>query len=619
MAVVTGSLAFIVTGTRPPRYEASTTIQVGPAVEIANPDTGLMQVGQQLAQTYVNLVKTFPVLDATVKTLSLPFSASALDKMVTTRIVSGTALLVITVTYSDQVVVADIGNELARQLILNSPTSLSKDQLEQQKLLQSEIENAKAQLDKSRGDLAVVDKRLAGPLTDAETVEALTLRTKIVEEINSEQANLAQFTNTLAVLQRQNNANTMTVVESAQIPDSPVGMSPVSMTVLVALLGGLLTAGLALIVEYTSDSVRLPSEVSRCLGTTLLGTVPTFGRKWTFRDKLIAHRKPRSSVAEAYRALRVSLISAARRIAAQEGGRPQIFAITSPSPGEGKSVTAANLAVTFANTGLRVILIDADLRKPVQHLIFDVPNVVGLANLLTSSSLNFHQLGVFVAPEQLLKEFLTGPEGSHFDLKGDHGHNGSHKAISQAATETASDASSQVQERIIVQDIIQKTIIPGLDIIPAGQPPSNPSELLGTFQSQDLVRYLLDVDQYDVIILDTPPALTVSDSAVLATTIHANAVVVLQTGRTRRGAAIRTIQQMEELLVPVAGVILNRLNPKDADAGYDSYYSDSYNQERTKRHEGGTGLSEDGGRPLLSATRTGTTQPSSELSSTDDG
>src|SRR5262245_23402577 len=135
-AILAGSISFIVSRTQPPQYQSTTTIQVGSYLNLANPNTAMIQTGEQLAQTYAALAKTYPVLSSTVDKLNLPFSADQLGRMFQTRLISNTSLLSITVTYTDPVVAADIANELAQELIRNSATNLTKDQQQQLSILQ---------------------------------------------------------------------------------------------------------------------------------------------------------------------------------------------------------------------------------------------------------------------------------------------------------------------------------------------------------------------------------------------------------------------------------------------------------------------------------------------------
>jgi capsular polysaccharide biosynthesis protein len=139
MALVVGSLSFISSRTQTPLYRASSTIQIGSSGRVSNPGTSLIVTEVQLAQTYAVIAKMYPVLEGTVNQLQLPFSPDALKGIFTTEVIKSTSLLVITVSYSDAVVVSDIANALADQLILNSPTNLTDEQKEQIRQLNEEI------------------------------------------------------------------------------------------------------------------------------------------------------------------------------------------------------------------------------------------------------------------------------------------------------------------------------------------------------------------------------------------------------------------------------------------------------------------------------------------------
>jgi Mrp family chromosome partitioning ATPase/capsular polysaccharide biosynthesis protein len=555
-SVIFGSASFVVGRTQPPRYQASATIQVGSFLSLANPNTGLIQVGQQLAQNYAAIVTTYPVLEATVNKLQLPFPPEKLETLFQTRIVPNTSLLVITVTYTDPVVVADIANELANQLILNSPTNLTKEQQDQVKLLREELARAQAQLKAARDENDSVERSLSQNPTEQDRKALEARRDALNTQINSAQANLAQLSNTLTALEQQNNSNTLTIVEPARIPTDPVNPNVLLITLLAMVVGALLAAGAAFLIEYLNDSVRSPAEILSLTGVPLLGSIAPFGKKRTYKDKLITWTQPRSMISEAYRALRVNLMYAAKQ---EETDQPFVYSVTSPSPSEGKSVTTANLATIFASTGMSVLLIDADLRRPTQHLIFEVSNTTGLTDLLSGLASQADAADGSAADSGQFTAFRDSRIG-HIPKNAANGNGKAH------------DNSDQSHARLMIARAIQKTRVPGLELIPAGLLPTNPAELLGTAQMQTLMRVVATEMGYDVVLLDSPPSLTVSDSTILAGIVDGTVIVVLEAGRTRRAAAVRTVEQFRTLSLPVAGIVLNRLNPRDVEAGYGYSY-----------------------------------------------
>ncbi|MBE7513710.1 MAG: AAA family ATPase [Anaerolineales bacterium] len=541
-AVVAGAFAYNQSRTQPLRYQASSMLMVGSFLNMTDPSIAVIQTGVQLAQNYAEIVKTYPVLKGTVDSLNLPMSPEEVRGMFTTGLVSNTSLLVLTVTTTEPILAADVANTLAEQLIANSPTNTTIAQQEQERTVQSEIDTLRTQLADIRAELARINDGLGAPTLTAEArTELETRRTALQDREQKLQALLSNFSQTLAGLRVRSDVNVLSIVERATVPLSPLGTNTFTVTFLAAVVGAILAASAAVVIEYFNDSLRSPSEVTPLLGVNLLGTIAPFGKRNIYNDKLIVWTQPRSTIAEAYRAVRVNLMHQARD---EDGQMRHVYMVTSPSPSEGKSVTTANLAVTFASTGMQVLLIDADLRRPTQHLIFDLANNnLGLSNILTSSSLG--KLG---------------------DGKGSENPNGVGQNMEI----------DPEYIRVLVSNLARKTPIPGLDLIPSGPSPNNPAELLGTVQMQTLVRALTEDIKYDVVIFDTPPTLTVSDTSILANITGGEVVVVVHAGRTRRASAARAVQQLQSLGSPVTGVILNRLHPRDVDAGYGGYYYYGY-------------------------------------------
>ncbi|MCI0683954.1 MAG: polysaccharide biosynthesis tyrosine autokinase, partial [Gemmataceae bacterium] len=240
------------------------------------------------------------------------------------------------------------------------------------------------------------------------------------------------------------------------------------------ILGALAGAGLAYLAEITDKSFRTPDEIRRRLGLPVFGHIPVIaaapesarasGPGQAHIDPLLcALHAPKSRDAEAFRAIRTALYFSApcrgegrgEGRGAGGGGGQRVIQITSPSMGDGKSTVAANLAVSIAQSGKRILLIDADCRRPRQHKIFGLAAPVGLAGLI------------------------------------------------------AGDSS--------VADSVQETAVPGLHLLPCGPVPHNPSELLTSprfHQLLDDVRH-----HYDFVLVDTPPILAVTDPCVVASRV----------------------------------------------------------------------------------------------------
>ncbi len=526
-AVIASSAAFIAVRTQPAIYQATTLLQLGNYLGLTDPNPGMIQASASLSQSYIRLLKTRPILQAVVDKLRLPFGTAELERLFEGQLTSGTSFLTLTVSYTDPVLAAEVANELAIQLIANSPTELTREQQEQVRILQAEVQAAQAQLQRAREELGVIDSALEGLITDEQERVVLTLRrTELIGEISTAQSNLASMTRTLVEIQQRGTVNFIRVVEPAQIPTGASNDNPLPSMVAAAVAAVMLAFGAALLLEYLSDSLRSPAEIMPLLNVPLLGAVAPFGSKRTYKNKLITWTQPRSTIAEAYRALRVNILFRENI----DEDACHIYVVTSPNPSEGKSVTAANLAITFAMTGMRVLLIDFDLRRPVQHSLFNLPNAVGVADIWR---------------------------------KRDSGDRLDEIAIRQ-----------QVAQQL--PRIIQKTEIPNLSLLTSGNVPSSSSELIDSPQSRTLMQLLVQNGDYDVILIDTPPILVVTDTTIVARMSGGKSILVVESGRTRRGAAVRAAQQFTNLDLPLLGVVINRLKAQDRDAGYGYYYYYGY-------------------------------------------
>jgi Mrp family chromosome partitioning ATPase len=192
------------------------------------------------------------------------------------------------------------------------------------------------------------------------------------------------------------------------------------------------------------------------------------------------------------------------------------------------------LAVSLAQAGLRVLLIDADLRRPKIHEIFGLDNSMGLTSLLLAD------------PTKVKSMMGTGdsddPGKSNTDLK----------------------------------RCLQDTKVPNLRVITSGFIPANPSEVLGSSLMQRWVDGFRASPNVDIVLIDTPPILVVADSALLAGTIKANVLMVIDANRTRRVGALKAKEQFQQIGIEILGVILNRINPRDEDYGYGYGYGYYY-------------------------------------------
>lgn len=543
---VGGGVSFIVSVNQPPSYRAEATVIVGSALESPNPNSTEIRTGIDLAVTYAEIVRTFDILEAVIQILELPFSPERLNSMISTRIVPGTSLLEVSVTNTDRILAAEIANEIVTQLILQSPSNLTSDQRANIDLLQAEIDAQTEELAVLRTALREVNQQISeGNLTQQQIEELNETRTTLTNQINDASSNIAQNLNTIASLTQR--TNSVEIIEAARIPTELVDASLLSTVILGALVASSLAFGGVLLYEYMNDALRTADDVVRAINLPVLGVVSRFGNKdMSYRDRLLINLQSFSQTSEEYRTLRTNILYSTPK-------DERSFVISSASPREGKSVTAANLAASMALAGLRVLLIDADLRRPMLHETFGLPNNIGLSNLLTGRFPEDH-----VSPTEDTAPIVP------FGQQDQSEHQGNEDGWMK---------------------VVQKTLTPNLRVITSGFIPNNPSELLGSVEMKNWMQEFQKSPHIDVIIFDTPPALAVSDSTILAASLQTKVVLIIQSNRTRHGVAIKAKERFENVSADIVGAVLNNANLREEDYyGYDyGYYYGAPGREAVRQ------------------------------------
>jgi polysaccharide biosynthesis transport protein len=270
-------------------------------------------------------------------------------------------------------------------------------------------------------------------------------------------------------------ASNVAVIVPAEIPVKPSSPRPLLYMSLASVLGLIGGIGMALIMEHLDDSIKTASEMERVCQIPLLGMVPRLSLdiQDTHKEKgsgLIMIDNPRSQVAESIYQLRSSIMLSG------VGGPPPIIMVTSPNPGEGKTTISVNLAATLALNHSKVLIIDADMRKPSVHKAFHKPNHPGLSN------------------------FLTG------------------------------NAS--------LEEVVLPTPIADLFFLPAGTIPPNPIELLTSKSFSDLISRLHT--EYSFIVIDTPPTIGFADARIISPLTNAVVLVINHSSTTRRSGYLAT-------------------------------------------------------------------------------
>jgi capsular exopolysaccharide synthesis family protein len=300
------------------------------------------------------------------------------------------------------------------------------------------------------------------------------------------------------------------VASPATVPDRPVAPRK-TLNVLFAFVAGLVLAlGVAFLLEYLDQSIKSDEELTERLGLISMGHLlfipPSKGK----RGELVS-LNAESHAAEAYKALRTSLMFSTIDQELKE------VVITSAELGEGKSRTAANLAIVLAEAGQRTLLIDADFRRPSQHRIFGRIRNVGLSNLIVQD-------------------------------------------IGEAEAILAVDG------------------VPNLWLLTSGPTPPNPSELLGSGRMRELLAGLREHFAY--IVVDTPPVNAVTDASILAATANGTVLVVEQ-GRTTYPALKHAKQMLDRVGARTLGAVMNKVRASNGSYAYAyGYYGTPTNGQR---------------------------------------
>ena len=297
-------------------------------------------------------------------------------------------------------------------------------------------------------------------------------------------------------------ANNVQLMDAAEVPGGPYTPNHSRDWLMALVLGIALGVAFAYTVEYLDDTVKLPDDVTRRLKLPLLGLVPAVsGGKVPVLTNPVPH-----DFGESFRSLRTSLVFT------NGGDGKRMIAVTSTQPLEGKTTTACNLAVALALGGSRVMLIDADMRRPGLHRTMGLRNEIGLSHVLTG------------------------------------------------------------QAR--VREAVQRTSEPNLYVMTAGRTPPNPSELLSSSRMQNLIANL-QAGPFDWVIIDTPPVLAVTDAVIIAPYVS-GLVFVVGSEMTRRSHAERAIQTIQSGKPNIIGAVLNRVDLNRNKYYYSRYYGYHY-------------------------------------------
>lgn len=563
-AVITGGVAFYFRNSQDPSYTASALISIGDPTSVADPSEALITTGELLAQQYSVIIETEEIMTAIIAELNLdqlesPITPKKLRSLVSTSTVADTSFLRVNVSNTDPQLAADIANAIARYLDENNLSEVEEAEREYLDQIDEQITELNLQYDDSSLRIAEIDTELAeltsqttltptpevteeseGAGIDAEataensddsdlsvlpsTLDLDTETQERISELRAERSSLTvergQYLQTVAALRNiqteySTRINDVEILDPARVPTSSGGISPVIVGIAGAIAGCILAVAVILFFEFIDTTIRDENETVETLEVPVLGVVEKSRKvRTSFKDYDSSKSSQAIIASESYRTIQSNLfLSSAKR-------ESNIYLLVSPKEQEGRTTTAANLAVVAAETGMKVLLIDADLRTPSLHKMFGADNKRGLATLMALAA---GQLNVETSRSEQLTETDNRLAG-------------------------------------ILKKHIQDTKIPNLKLITSGLSDIEVSAKILGFDS--LSKYLKAIQtlvKFDLILIDTPPALKTADSYILAATTKANVVLVVESGKTPRISATRVRDQLTHNGVSISGAILNKL------------------------------------------------------------
>lgn len=367
-----------------------------------------------------------------------------------------------------------------------------------------------------RLDLPYGAGQLAAMISVSVVTDTQLLRLSVESSDPVLASEIANTTASVFIEQNQENQlsrpGDVSIVEAATTPSVPVKPHVLLNTMMAAAIGLLLAAGVALLIEYLDDTVKSPEDLE-ANGLASLGGVARFSRPKAPQENLVAGSGSQRHFSEAYRVLRTN-------VQFSTIDRPgQTLLVTSANPGEGKSTTAANLALVMAQAGKKVVLVDSDLRRPSVHRLFGLSNEQGLTNLLLSTQTN-------------------------------------------------------------VNGYAQHTRFDNLAVVTSGPLPPNPSELLASRRLDSIVENLKT--QADIVVFDSPPILAVTDATILASKVDGT-MLVIDSGKTRSQALQRAKDALVRSKTHLLGAVLNKLKRRGGGYYYHYYYYHSADGDKKKR------------------------------------
>ncbi len=489
--------------TQTPIYRSSVTLEVQREGNPAENAYYTALNNEARANAYALQVTGPSVLARAAERLGLPGEAARLRGMLAVSQTADTGMIEISARHPDPAMakaVAEATGEVFIEEIKAQQESRYRTSLAE---LDAQIAALEARIADTQA--AIVSYGNVDALTTAARAELAQLETQLTNDETRLRVML-QSTEQFRLAMAQYD-DSVTVFSPAELPAAPVSPRPLRNTALATVVGGMIGVGTAFLLDYLDDTVHTPEDARAALGVNVLGAVPDVEGKSTIG--WLAQEEPLSTAAEAFRDLRTSLQYASL------DAPLRTLLVTSTEPDEGKTFVAANLATVVALGGRRVLLMEADLRRPRIHKLWEETRAPGLTEALRASS-DAQQEGRTISPVPF----------------------------------------------------VRPTQVEGLCLMTSGAVVPTPAELLNSQTFQRMMAALQET--FDLIVIDSPPVLAVTDAAVLTGTVD-GVVIVTISGQTRLPSAARTIERVQSVGGNLLGLVINRMTARSGGYYYRYY------------------------------------------------
>ncbi len=344
---------------------------IGQTINNLNPDSGQIFIASQLASIYADIANREPIQVKTMEALGINWLPDY-----QARVVPNTQLIEISVTDTNPQRAQIIANELANQLMLESPTTGGTETDQRQEFIKQQLSSLQVQIQETQTKIEELQKTLVG----LNSASQIANTQKQIDDLNKKLNDLRTSYAGLLSNSQEGALNILSVVEPANLPNHSVGTNKLLIILLAAMVGLMLAAGAAYLIEYIDRTIKTTTDVERVLNYPVIGYLSeiaeTGGDGNHSNNATYVLENPDTSLAESFRLLKSNL-----EFFGIDSPSKTIL-ITSPGQGNGKTTIAVNLALSMSQGDQKVVLVDADLRRPAVHSALDISVKPGLSDVI---------------------------------------------------------------------------------------------------------------------------------------------------------------------------------------------------------------------------------------------